>query len=163
MRNAPSWPVIVIAALCTACYGCGSGLVDLKAKVALDGEPVEGASVTLYPAESNEIGRTSSGVTTADGMVRFTTFEPYDGVPPGAYKVVVVKAPKDIDEEFANADRNDPDVLLRMAQRKAVGNLPYTPSLLPRVYLNPQRTPLELEVTPDKDAVLFNLESTAGD
>ncbi len=152
----------LIAALFSSCCGCGSGLVDLKAKVTLDGAPVEGASVTLHPAATNEIGRTSFGVTEADGTVRFTTFAPYDGVPPGSYKVVVVKAPTSIDEEFANAARDDPDVILRMAQRKAVGNVPYTPSVLPRIYLNPERTPLECDITADTEAVTFALESTAG-
>jgi hypothetical protein len=153
----------ILIPLYVACSGCGNGLIDLKATVTLDGKPVDGASVTLHPEETNELGRISSGVTAADGTVRFTTFEPNDGVPPGAYKVVVLKAPQNVDEEFANVDRDDPDVLLRMAQRKAVANVPYTPSLLPRIYLNPQRSPLKCDVSTEHDQATFALETSAGD
>jgi hypothetical protein len=137
-------------------------LVDVKARVTLDGKPVEGAAVTLYPTGNGNAGRVAFGITSDDGSVRFTTAQPSDGVAPGEYKVVLVKSPANVDEEFASADRSDPDVMLRLAQRSSGGNLPYTPSALPRIYLNPQQTPLTLKVPPASDDVVFALDGSLG-
>lgn len=137
-------------------------MVDVRARVTLDGAPVDGAAVTLYPTGGKIRGRVASGITSADGSVRFTTVQPSDGVAPGEYKVVVVKSPTSVDEEFANADRSDPEVMLRFAQRNSGGNVPYTPSALPRIYLNPQQTPLELNVPPRDEDVVFDLDSSIG-
>jgi hypothetical protein len=157
-----AWQMTTLFAAVLACLGCGDGLVDVRARVTLDEKPVAGAAVTLYPAGGRSTGRVASGITSEDGSVRFTTVQPSDGVAPGEYKVVVVKTPSNIDEEFANADRNDPDVMLRLAQRNSGGNVPYTPSALPRIYLNPQQTPLELKVPPESEEVIFALDSSLG-
>jgi hypothetical protein len=156
------WRPLSFALVLFACSGCGKNLVDLKVRVTLDGRPLEGASVTLHPASTNKVGRTSSGVTSAGGTVRFTTFHPFDGVPRGKFKVVVLKSPTSVNEEFANADRSDPQVLMRLEQREKIGNVPYSPTILPRIYLNPQQTPLECTVPSDEDEVVFDIKSSMG-
>jgi hypothetical protein len=50
----------------------------------------------------------------------------------------------------------------RLAQRNSGGNVPYTPSVLPRIYLNPQQTPLVLKVPPESDDVVFALDGSIG-
>lgn len=141
-----------------ACTGCGNGLVDLKARVTLDGKPLEGAAVSLVSTGQTR-NRTASGMSEADGSVRFTTFKPNDGVLPGEYKVVVIKTPKNMEEEFATYDRNNPKDLERIMARERSGNVAYTPTVLPRAYLNPELTPLVCKVPPDEDEVVFALDS----
>ena len=68
--------------LLVAPIGCGSGLIDLRARVTLDGEPVESASVTLMSSDAKR-NRSAYGTTDAEGRVRFSTFQPDDGVLPG--------------------------------------------------------------------------------
>lgn len=139
--------------------GCGDGMVDLRARVTLDGKPLEGASVALYGAGETR-NRPAAGMTNADGMVTFTTFQPDDGVLPGEYKVVVIKSPKSVEEEMASYDRNNPDDVKRMIARETGGNVSFTPSVLPRSYLNPDTSPLECKVPPDEEVVEFALSST---
>jgi hypothetical protein len=142
--------------------GCGGrGTVDLRARVTLDGKPVEGASVTLVSSGETK-NRTAAGITDADGNVKFTTFEPDDGVLPGEYKVLISKAPKSLAEEFVNFDPNNPDDVARMQARERGGFVPYTPTALPRIYLDPAQSPFTCTVPADDQPVVFALESSAG-
>lgn len=141
--------------------GCGDGMVDVKARVTLDGKPLDGAAVTLVSPSGSGI-RGASGMTDANGEVTFTSFTPNDGVLPGEFKVVVTKAPKSVEEEMASYDRNNPEDMERKAQRERAGaNAAFTPSLLPRQYLSPETTPLSFKVPPDEDVVEFALVSGA--
>jgi len=146
--------------LLCACLGCGKGTVDVRARVTLDGQPLEGAAVTLVGVGDTK-NRPATGISDAEGNVRFTTFEPGDGVLPGEYKVLVSKMPKSVDEEFANVDLNDPESYEQMMARQRSAIVAYTPSSLPRVYLNPAETPLSLTVPPEQSPVVFALESGA--
>lgn len=143
------------------CCGCGNGMVDLRAKVTLDGQPLEGAAVTLF-SSGEKRNRPASGLSDAEGNVRFTTLTPNDGVLPGSYAVVVIKAPKSVDEELATYDRNNPADLERIMARERSGNVDYTPTVLPRDYLSPDTTPLHCTVPPENDEVVFALNSSLG-
>ncbi|MEX0612830.1 MAG: carboxypeptidase-like regulatory domain-containing protein [Pirellulales bacterium] len=145
--------------LLAACLGCGRGTVNVKAQITLDGQPLEGATVTLIGTGETK-SRPATGISDDEGNVQFTTFEPGDGVLPGEYKVLVSKMPKTVEEEFANVDLNDPEAYERMMSRQRSAIVAYTPSSLPRIYLNAAETPLSLTV-PTKDEVVFALESTA--
>jgi hypothetical protein len=81
---------IALLVLVAAVIGCGNGLVPIEATVTVDGKPCEGASVILYPEDGK--GRFPAGSTDEDGTVRFTTSKPFDGVPPGTYKVCITKS-----------------------------------------------------------------------
>jgi hypothetical protein len=152
----------LIAVSLTA-LGCNSrGLVDVHVRVTLDGKPLEGASVTLY-GTGEARNRPASGMTNADGVVEhFTTFEPNDGVLPGEYKASVMKSPKSKEEEFANFDPNNPQDVQRRMARDRTSNVNYTPTVLPRIYLDPNQSPLSLKVPPDSNEVLFAIESSNG-
>jgi hypothetical protein len=151
----------LIAAASVACAGCGKELVDLEARVMMDGQPVQGAAVSLV-STGEERNRGASGVSDDQGYVRFTTFSPNDGVLPGAYKVTVIKSPQSVEEELATYDRNNPEDLKRIMARERSGNVAYTPTVLPRAYLSPQTSPLECTVPPESDEVVFNLDGSLG-
>jgi hypothetical protein len=139
--------------------GCGNGMVPLRVRLTLDGKPLEGAAVTLY-GEGATSNRPAAGMTDASGIATFTTFQPSDGVLPGEYKVVVIKSPKSVDEEMASYDPNNPEDQKRILARETGGNVAFTPSLLPKSYLNPQTTPLSVKVPPEEEIVEFALTST---
>jgi hypothetical protein len=151
----------VLALLSLAPFaGCGKGTVDVDARVQLDGQPLEGASVTLIGFGDTR-NRPATGISDVQGKVRFTTFEPDDGVLPGEYKVLISKMPKSVEEEFQNIDPSDIKAYERKMMRERSANVPYTPSVLPRIYLNSAATPLSLKVPPDKQPVVFDLDSSA--
>ena len=55
-------------------------------RILVDGEPVERLRVTCEKASAgNESSLRSLGLTDAEGIVTFSTFEAGDGVPPGEY------------------------------------------------------------------------------
>jgi hypothetical protein len=144
------------------CVGCNSkGTVNVKAHLTLDGQPLEGASVTLIGIEGTNL-RPATGVSDAAGNVTFTSFEPNDGVLPGEYKVLVSKAPKSLQEEYKRMDPNDPEDMARLQAHERSANVPYTPSLLPKAYLNASETPLTMKVPPENQPVEFALDSSLG-
>jgi len=144
-------------------FGCSDGLVDVKAKVLLDGKPLDGASVTLV-GQGNSGGREAYGSTDENGMVEsFTTTKRGDGVMPGQYNVIVNKSPEAAPKEIPRIDPKDPEALKRFLETTKSGNVAYTRSALPRIYLDPSRTPLQCEVGPDTEQLVFELVSTAGD
>jgi hypothetical protein len=142
-------------------FGCGKKLVDLKARVMLDGQPLKGASVSLV-SFGEKRNRSASGLSDDEGYVRFTTFKPNDGVLPGSYKVTVIKSPQSAQEEMASYDPNNPEDLKRIMARERSGNVAYTPTLLPRAYLTPDATPLECTVPTESGETVFNLDSSLG-
>ena len=85
----PRPALLVLFLLFAAVTGCGDGLVQFKATVTVDGEPYEGASVMFMPEDGK--GRIAVGNTAADGSVQFTSYNAFDGVRPGTYKVTVSK------------------------------------------------------------------------
>lgn len=161
-NSGPSGRMAFVSAVLAAALfaGCGKETFDVNARVQLDGKPLEGATVTLigYGATKH---RPATGITDAEGNVRFTTFQPDDGVLPGEYKVLVSKMPKSVEEEFRNVDPNDTEAYARKIMRERSTNVPYTPSLLPRIYLNSAATPLSIKVPPEEDPVVFQLDSSA--
>jgi hypothetical protein len=151
----------VVALGLLPCAGCGRDMVDLKARLMMDGKPVQGAAVSLV-SSGEARNRMASGVSDADGYVQFTTFSPNDGVLPGSYKVTVIKSPQSAEEELATYDRNNPEDLKRIMARERSANVNYTPTVLPRQYLNPDTSPLECTVPSESDEVVFNLDSSLG-
>ena len=161
MKFSATNQVLIVTFVATTITGCGNKMVDLKARVTLDGQPLSGAAVTLV--SSGEVrNRSASGTSDEEGRVRFTTFKLDDGVLPGAYKVTVFKAPKSVDEELATYDPNNPEDLKKIMARERSGNLAYTPTVLPRAYLSPDTSPLECTAPSDTDEVVFNLDSSFG-
>lgn len=77
-----------------ATLGCnkGSKLDDLNSVsgvITLDGTPLEGASITLYPTAPG--ARSAGCISSADGKFKFQTLTSNDGVANGEYQVSVTK------------------------------------------------------------------------
>jgi hypothetical protein len=73
--------------------------------------------------------------------------------------VLVSKMPGSLEEEFANFDPKDPEDVAKMQARERSAIVAYTPSALPRLYLDASQTPLSCTVPPDQEPVVFALES----
>ena len=95
----------------TALVGCGDSLPPLTpvtGTITMDGEALDGANVTLMPAE-NTAGRTGSGVSDASGNFTLsTTFNEELGTAPGMiggiYKVMVSKTEIVADDSALSMD-----------------------------------------------------------
>jgi hypothetical protein len=95
----------------TLVFGCSDGpkLVPASGIVTLDGEPLEGATVSFIPAQENRISTGGSDVTGPKGNFQIT-YNGRAGLAPGKYRVAVSKtvevAPKggkEISPIFAKA------------------------------------------------------------
>src|SRR5688572_9849552 len=75
VRKMPHLNSICMLCVAIVCCGCGRGTVDFQARVTLDGQPLDGASVTLI-GDGETRTRPATGISDAEGSVRFTTFEP---------------------------------------------------------------------------------------
>lgn len=100
--------------LVVAAFGCGDGrpsMVKVTGTVTLNGKPLEGAAVAFQPIADPKASyrRPSNGATGADGKFTLTTYEKDDGLPPGKYKVAIVKRelvgqlPSNFNDETPNA------------------------------------------------------------
>ena len=146
-----------------AAAGCGGkGVVPVEVSLSLDGKPLADASVSLIRA-SGEQGRGAFGITDQSGVVKLTTFEPLDGVLPGNYSVVVLKAPESmhtyVEEEVDSKDINAlmrisaPHGAFRQNRRKRVR------TTINEIYAAPHTTPLTCEVTSSSREFQFDLTS----
>jgi hypothetical protein len=84
--------LVGLTVLLIAGGGCGDrrSPVPVSGTVTVDGQPVEGATVTFHPLDDDREGRPATGLTDKTGTFRLTTGTE-DGARPGAYKVVVIK------------------------------------------------------------------------
>ena len=156
-RNYWIWLLILVGIV-----GCNSkGVVPIQPRFLLDGEPLKDASVSFIRTGSEQ-GRASFGVTDDDGVATLTTYEPLDGVLPGSYSVVVIKAPENpMTFDVEKADTSDVNVLIRMSsmgdasrpRRRRVR------TVIPVRYSDPGTTPLKCEVTDGSEEFKFELTS----
>ena len=146
--------------MCLYCVGCGDGLVDVRAKVTLDGQPAEAVTVSLISTDVPG-NRTAYGTSDQEGNVRFSTYDNFDGVKPGNYKVVASKSPQtDAElEEIMDFDPHNEEEVKRFLDFQARQSAMYVPSMLPPIYGNPDRTPFAITVPVEEQPVIIALES----
>ena len=89
-----SWKFFLCLAALAFLVGCQDKGADVGATavtgtVTLDGQPVEGASVSFSPKSAD--GRAAAGITDASGRFSLTTVTSGDGAMPGSYAVAVSK------------------------------------------------------------------------
>lgn len=142
--------------------GCGSkGTIPIEPRFIFDGKPLKQASIT-FVRDGAEKGRASFGLTDEQGVAQLTTFSPLDGVLPGTYRVVVVKAPENAmtftEEE---PDLSDPNTMARMSSMSHLQQAPTrgkrVRTTIPEVYSDPGTTPLQCEVSHDQAIYEFVL------
>lgn len=135
--------------------GCGSGkpaTVPVTGTVTLDGNPLEGASVTFTPAEG---GRLATGKTDASGNFTLMTFEAGDGALAGPNKVGVSKM--EVSGDVQGDPTADPGDMLS-GPPGAGGNQP-PKSLIPKKYANPETSGITVDVQSGMDPVTIELSS----
>jgi hypothetical protein len=101
-QAARCWTLILSCLLIAGC-GSNSGLARVKGKVTLNGQPLEGATVTFQPTAAD--GSPSSGVTDADGRYELMFTFDTPGAMPGEHVVSIGTAGTDIDDEGYEVER----------------------------------------------------------
>lgn len=164
--------VIGICLLGTSC----SDLSEAKGVVTLDGNPVEGASVTFVSESGSD---TYSAVTDAKGEFTLVGSDQKKGAKPGTYKVLVTKsafkgesmAPPtpggtggtDAEKEMKDAAKGGGGAKggIRPPMGMMGGNMqaPGIKSELPAVYASSDTTPIKLKVPADNKVLTIELKS----
>ena len=80
-----------LALLAASCGGGGPTLYPVNGKVLYNGQPAEGATVVLHPADAS--APKPSGTVDADGSFTLRTHPHGEGAPAGDYAVVVTWYP----------------------------------------------------------------------
>ncbi|HEV3235650.1 MAG TPA: carboxypeptidase-like regulatory domain-containing protein [Gemmataceae bacterium] len=151
--------------------GCNrSGLQSVKGVVTLDGQPVEGASVQFVLIGGEP--RPAIGTTDKNGAFTLTTLKPDDGAAPGEYKVLVVKTEVDgasnsgpFDPKAGKAPTKEQIEALKSGEAPKAGGGqggdkygPPKKDLLPKIYGDPNKTPLRATV-PSSGEIKLELTS----
>lgn len=123
-----AWPLFVALALVATGCGRSVGLVPVRGRVTIDGEPLTTGAVMLQP----DAGPASQAKINPDGSFCLGTFEPEDGAIPGR-AVVRVVCRKDI--------------------TPAGGERAFGPSLIPEHYTRFETSGLEVDVQPGMDSL----------
>lgn len=126
--------------------GCGDGitLVPAAGVVTLDGQPLEGATLSFVPAMGNSVSTAGTDVSGPQGNFSMT-YNGRAGLSPGKYKVMVSKT-----EEIESKTKKIPDVFAKASfEKKLMGMVKET--------IPPQKLEKEIEV-PDGGAKDFALD-----
>lgn len=116
-------------------------LYPVKIEILQDGKPLEGARITLIPLL--EQGKwTSGGRTDATGVTTLQTHGKYAGVPTGQYKVCVSKEWNEKGSPDGMSENHSSDKSYTLVEKK---------------YLSASTTPLEIEVTTQKNIVSYDI------
>jgi hypothetical protein len=152
--------MILMGAL--ALMGCGDPHrpIPVSGLVTLDGNPVEGATLSFFAIDSAKEGRPAQGVTNGQGLFFMTTMTDGDGVIPGTYKVVinryrptVLKVETPAFPEGIGGEEAKQDFYYEHFESK--GLAPFT-NVLPPQYASMQETPFTITVT-KRDHLVFDL------
>jgi hypothetical protein len=99
------WGGVALAVVTLAVAGCDEGgrssMVPVDGVVLLDGQPLQGGTVTFQPA----VGQAAIGEIGNDGRFKLSTHARHDGVAPGTYRVSVTA------NEPLPAEESSPDAL----------------------------------------------------
>lgn len=147
-RGAPARLLAAVACGLIWVSGCGPGrpkTVPVTGTVTLDGQAVEGASVTFAPEAG---GRPALGTTDKDGKFTLKTFEERDGALPGKHKVTVIK--KETTGFLADKDGLSGGIAPGGIQEKWI---------VPRKYSDPNSSGLTADVQPGMGPLEFKLTS----
>lgn len=166
------WALVVCLFSLAGLVGCGSGseidTVPVTGKVTLDGDPVEGATVTFVPDIPK--GHTAVGRTNRGGAYTLMTMEPGDGALPGSYRITVRKTSDSVaaTTEYANPEEAQAAYREQMEAAGGAGGVPNMSRRseitheLPARYADPGESGLAAKVTADGGND-FPLKLTSGE
>ena len=170
--NFYSWLTYGTLLLCIGCTGqrTPDGMPPLypcTLYLTMEGNPLDGASVTLHPIETGVSAYSAGGTTNAGGIVEIVTSGQYKGAPLGKYKVTVTKTelvfkpgfePDNIKITPSGDAVQDRKNRFAIAQDHA-----RTVALVAPDFQKKDTTPLEVEVKAGKNRFEFVVNSpTAG-
>lgn len=141
----------------SAVVGCGGRKWPPTYKttgvVTLDGEPVEGATVSFYPKDGQQ---PSNGVTNSAGSYEMTSFNENDGAMAGSFNVAIVRFSQPKVELTPEGTPWDPSM-----ETGAVGpNDADEYGDLPRKYSNPEESGFSISIEKnDENVANFELTS----
>jgi hypothetical protein len=167
--------VCLLGTICLA--GCGQSLHSVKGVVTLDGNPVEGATVSFVSEDRKTV---CDGHTDASGNFElFTGGKP--GAPSGSFKVVVTKTKpvpggeqmtpggtdyvKQMQKEQAEGKGkgggllSGPGMMKGPGMAKGFSGSTGPKTELPSVYASADSTPITITLPPDKSPVTVELKS----
>ncbi|HQF12432.1 MAG TPA: hypothetical protein PLS55_00945 [Thermogutta sp.] len=134
--------IVLLSFALVAIVGCGKGTDPNRPKtvkaggvVLYNGQPVEGAVVTLVPMD-NSSPRGAVGQTDAQGRFSLTSFDPNDGAVPGKYYVGIAKVVLEDAPPGQTGPGGEQDPEAKVAR-----------DLLPLKYKIPQQSGLTAEIT----------------
>jgi hypothetical protein len=168
----------VVGAALLAAAGCSSSLEPVKGVVRLDGNPLEGATVTLVSESGTE---TYMGTTDSKGEFALTSSDGRAGAKAGTYKAVVIKSGSK-GEPMAPGDPNAMKMMEKEAKpgppKPGGPSAPRAPGMsgpgkggpaappgpktdLPTVYASAETTPFKgIKIpTADKQPIALDLKS----
>ena len=152
LKNTSALVMSICVCLGTALLGCsGDGMLPVEGTVTLDGKPLEGAAVSFVPAEG---GRPCTGQTDDQGHFTLASYVAGDGVPPGEYKVTVIKLDARRQAEAAPVEEGAQE------SEQLMGNVEQAVKFItPMKYSSPATTDLKVDVTTGMKPVEIDLTS----
>ena len=141
-------PVLLLLCFFTGCFSYGPFKANtqvVEGIVLLDGEPIADAIIKFVPSEeSKETGELATGLTNANGKFDLTSLygNRGRGALQGTYKVIVSK------------EKSDWVIDKRTGEGYTVAT-----QLLPAIYQDETKTPLEVTVKKGKNKVTLELQS----
>lgn len=142
---------LLLVALLALASGCDSGASDrwtqdrppvypTSGQVLLDGQPIEGATVTFQPLDG--AGKPGYATTDGDGRFEAQTFDPGDGLTAGRHRVAIQKT--------AMVDRSGNVVEVITDEGTGLTEK----NFLPAKYADYTASGLEVEIVPDTENAL---------
>ena len=133
--------------------GCGQSspkpdgfpqMVPCVLTITQEGAPLSSAMVTLIPADGAKDWQCSAS-TDQSGVAKMYTYGRAEGAPKGKFKVIVMKSETD-PSKYTMPNPDDSAAMEKYMQNTANEKL-NSYSLVEAVYMDPDKTPLELEIT----------------
>lgn len=148
----------VCLSLCLAAslVGCGNGdrvtVYPTKGVVLFEGKPMAGGgAITFVPLTALE-GKAAGGVIKEDGTFVMSTYEEGDGSIAGEFRVMIHQSTMQEPETTPDADGK------AAASRSEPTQTVAKDALIPRVYSDPNQSPLTVKVDPNGSNEALSLE-----
>lgn len=155
MHTTHQWLRTIVLVALLAGIGVGLGCrskyqpVRVSGVVTLNGQPVEGATVSFYAVGGGKEGRPATGHTDSTGTYHLNTMGNNDGALPGEYKIVVAKWVPGLPNLKVPQFPNTPEGRSQREEflYRAYGTNPREKNILPAKYADMHSTPLKGTIT----------------
>ena len=162
MKKYTIYSLLLLSLFCFS--GCGGKkkpadlppLYPVKLTVVQDGNPLEGATVSLI-ADGTNVRFTTAGVTDANGVATIKTDIDWPGAPVGKFKVCISKVVTPPEEP------SDASLSYEERRAKAGARLAQTKSVVDSRFLRPRTTTLGIEVTESGVTETFDVGAAVDD